>query len=120
MAATMYTVGTGGWWGDATDRFVSISTGGYWLVLLAEPSIYFVWTAPLSVELYVELYLAVHLMGQSDSKDSFYRVATVRSDEGIYAHVHGLPSDTVVYTKGRVIDKKGRVSPFTAIASVTV
>jgi len=120
MAADMNTVGTGGWWGDVTDRLVSISTGGYWLELLAEPSIYFVWTAPLSSELYVELYLAVHLMGQSDSKDSFYRVATVRSNIGIYAHPYEYPSGTVVYTKGRVIDKQGRVSPFTATTPVTV
>lgn len=120
MAATMYTVGTGGWWGDATDRFISISTGGYWLVSLAEPSIYFLWSAPLNSNLYVELYLAIHLMGESDSKDSYYRLATVRSDVGSYAHEHGLPSDTVVYTKARVIDKSGRVSPFTTVESVTV
>lgn len=120
MAADMNTVGTGGWWGDVTDRFVSISTGGYWLELLAPPSIYFVWTAPLSSEVYIELYLAVHLMGQSDSKDSFYRVATIRSDIGIYAYAYDFPSGTVVYTKGRVIDKQGRVSPFTTTTPVTV
>lgn len=118
--ASMDTVGTGGWWGTVDDRLVSISTGGFWLVLVAEIGVYFTWAAPSSVDLYVELYLAVHLMGQSDSKDSFRRIATVRSDIGSYNYSHDLPSDIIVYTKGRVIDKQGRVSPFTATAQVTI
>jgi len=116
----MNTVGTGGWWGSADDRLASISTGGVWTYQGALGAFLFEWTTPLDAELYVEIYLAVHLMGDSDSKDSYGRIATVRSDVGSYLYEHGFPSGIVLVVKLRVIDKSGRLSPFTATNQVTV
>ena len=56
----------------------------YITVTSAAGLIVFRWDTPDDSELYVELYAAVHLMGDSDSKDSNQRIATVRSEIGEY------------------------------------
>lgn len=114
------TIGTAGWWGSADDRLASISTSGWWTYQGALGAIALQWTSPRDSELYVELFVAVHLMGDSDSKDSYGRIATVRSDVGNYLYEHDYPSGIILATKARVIDKSGRLSPFSAVSKVTV
>jgi hypothetical protein len=76
------------------------------------------WDSPDDANLYVEVFGAVRLRGQADSKNTWHLLGTVVSTIGRFTHDPDLPAGYYYIVKLRVIDKAGRVSPFSHVLEV--
>jgi hypothetical protein len=77
------------------------------------------WTNPDNDFEYVQVYWRRHKPNPDNVNWFWSQIVCVRSDDLGYTHNHGLASGRIIYYKARVIDKKGRVSPWTAARKVT-
>ena len=77
-----------------------------------------VWSAPDNAALYVQVHGAVRLWGQADSKNTWRLLGTVISTVRRFTHDPGLPAGYSYLVKLRVIDKAGRVSPFSHVVEI--
>lgn len=88
------------------------------LITVVTPGFAVQWTLPDHADLYVQVYGAVRLVGQADSKNSWSLLGTVISTIKRFSHDPDLPAGYSYLVKLRVIDKSGRVSPFTDVREV--
>lgn len=75
---------------------------------------YLEWSAPSNDFEFVQIYWRRHRPNQDNVNLFWSQVICVRSDTDNYTHAHGLAADRVIYYRARIIDKKGRVSPWTS------
>lgn len=76
------------------------------------------WTSPLDSELYISVYYALVAGYDVANKESWHFAGTVRSDVGELVFNPAVPYGVKVRIRAKVIDKWGRVSPWTHTVEV--